>query len=294
MAIAGPSIRWTTTKRSNSGTPKEDTARLVSIPVTPPTQIITKMIRLGVVCQTTMKGITNGCGRNNGFRLRGGVRLRNHRDAHPLPFLNQDGHGGSGRNRIMTDRNHYWDWLKLLAALAMLVDHLKFVAPAFAPLAIPGRIAMPLFACIAANNFGKANSETYLKRLLPFAVGSEIPFYLLTNTFGNVLLLFLFSFAFFRYGNFLFAFAAMACGYSVAGLGALFLFLSGHRNHAFVGGLLLNAFPSNLISGATALLPQLQIAMPPCPFIGGRTLLWFYPAHLLTLWGAKEMFSVWK
>lgn len=192
----------------------------------------------------------------------------------------------------MNSRNHWWDWLKLFAALAMVLDHLRFVSPAFSVLVWPGRVAMPLFASICALNFSRSkNKDSFFKRLLPFAVFSELPYALLMRNFGNVLLFFVLAFAFLQYGKIIFAVAACSISYSVGGLGALWLFAGAFTVPSFfLGGLLLNGFPSSLLSGFVGVLPVFTISAPPCPFVGGNALLWFYPLHLSVLWLCRVIF----
>ncbi len=70
--------------------------------------------------------------------------------------------------------------LKLIAVLAMLVDHIGFVFfPEVLEFRIIGRIAFPLFAFLIAEGFIKtSNVGNYLLRLSTFAVISQAPFYM--------------------------------------------------------------------------------------------------------------------
>lgn len=96
----------------------------------------------------------------------------------------------------MRERNHWWGWLKLVAAWAMLCDHLRFVWPQMIPLFWIGRIAFPIFGVIAAANFSVSqNRGKYILKLVVYGIVSEIPFQLLTGSVGNVLLLFAFTFS---------------------------------------------------------------------------------------------------
>jgi hypothetical protein len=199
----------------------------------------------------------------------------------------------------MTVRNHWWDWLKLVAAWAMLCDHLRFVWPETAPLFWIGRIAFPIFAVIAAANFSASrNPEKYILKLALFGAVSEIPFQLLTGSTGNILLLFALSFAavYFLGKGFLWSFlafsaalAACLCVYGFWGAYPLMVWTQ-FRGTPFLafGGALMNPFPFNLVSSAAALLPS-----APLPRIGAAPSLfrdwlwWFYPGHLGLLLVAK-------
>lgn len=191
-------------------------------------------------------------------------------------------------------RNNYHDWLKLGACGLMVCDHLRFVSPIFALGIIPGRFAMPLFAVTAALHFRASSSrEGYLRRLLPYALLSEPLFFFLTGCLGNVLLLFLFSFAFVHYGKFIFAVAACFCDYAAGGLVALVLFSMGGPPVpavVFIGGLLLNGMPVALFSGACAMLPLVTLSVPPCAVGASFFMRGFYPLHLALLLAVKCVF----
>ena len=91
--------------------------------------------------------------------------------------------------------------LKVIAMLAMVFDH---VGDNFFPgqlwMRAVGRLAMPLFAFCVSEGFCHTRDKTgYLKRLLLFALISEIPFDLVTSgkllEFGHQNILFTFSWA---------------------------------------------------------------------------------------------------
>jgi len=182
-------------------------------------------------------------------------------------------------------RNHWWDWLKIVACLSMLIDHLRFVVPEWQWCVIPGRIAMPLFSFIATRNFmASSDRERYLLRLAPFAIGSEIPFVMLTGQHGNVLILFLFAFAAIYCSKVWPLIFVGICPYGWSAIAAIWLFTKKpDKVSGFIGGAVLNPFPLGIISGMAALLPFDTCYVKPAPSFGRNWLLWFYPLHLIGL-----------
>lgn len=72
-------------------------------------------------------------------------------------------------------------WLKFLACILMLIDHIGFAFfPKIAILRAIGRLAFPIFAFQASVSFDKTkNKEKYISRMILFTVVSQIPFFLL-------------------------------------------------------------------------------------------------------------------
>lgn len=70
--------------------------------------------------------------------------------------------------------------IKILAIITMIIDHVGiFLFPDIVILRIIGRISFPLFAWLIANGARHTkNINNYLKRLLIFAVISQVPFIL--------------------------------------------------------------------------------------------------------------------
>jgi len=70
--------------------------------------------------------------------------------------------------------------IKLLALITMVIDHVGvFLFPDIQLLRMIGRISFPLFAWLIANGaMHTKNINNYLKRLLMFAIISQIPFIL--------------------------------------------------------------------------------------------------------------------
>jgi len=79
---------------------------------------------------------------------------------------------------LINDKN---DFLKLAAALSMIVDHVGLVFfPQIMPLRIIGRIAFPIFAAGIADGYRHtSNLKMYFYRLLFFGAISQIPFMIL-------------------------------------------------------------------------------------------------------------------
>ncbi len=77
-------------------------------------------------------------------------------------------------------------WIKIIATITMLIDHIGFVLfPENILLRIIGRVSMPLFAFQIAVGFEKTKSrEKYILRMLIFALVSQIPFSLMYDTQG--------------------------------------------------------------------------------------------------------------
>ena len=77
--------------------------------------------------------------------------------------------------------------IKLIAIVSMTLDHVgNLILRRFTFLNILGRIAFPLFAfqtCLGYEN--TKNLKKYIIRLLIFGLISEIPYYLMINSFSN-------------------------------------------------------------------------------------------------------------
>lgn len=88
------------------------------------------------------------------------------------------------------------DFIKWLAMLTMVIDHLRLVWPEMSNLFIPGRLSFPLFCVAIAANVARSNSGgwltaangRYLALMLLFAAISEVPYrYISTSGSFNVL-----------------------------------------------------------------------------------------------------------
>lgn len=94
---------------------------------------------------------------------------------------------------INTIRNKNIDYMKQLAIVTMVVDHLRYLLPEYQLEFIAvGRWAFIMFACVLAFNAlnifesGKVDSlKSYFKNLIIFAIISEIP-YQLASQGGNL------------------------------------------------------------------------------------------------------------
>lgn len=78
--------------------------------------------------------------------------------------------------------------IKMIACVTMVLDHVKYAIPETSCFVTRyfGRIAFPLFAFLAAEGyFHTSNLKKYYKRLLIFAIISQIPFMLFRSLVGN-------------------------------------------------------------------------------------------------------------
>ena len=82
--------------------------------------------------------------------------------------------------------------LKIFAVITMVIDHIRYVIPVLdhSITMIIGRISFPLFAFILTEGIIHTKSKKeYLKRLVVFAVLSQIPYMMFRYILGNYLLL---------------------------------------------------------------------------------------------------------
>lgn len=97
------------------------------------------------------------------------------------------------------------DFLKIIAVLTMLIDHVGlFLFPNIIVLRLIGRISFPIFAYHIAVGFNNTSSiNRYLKRLLIFALISQIPYSIAIGGFNIffVLLLGLLVIKYYEEGN---------------------------------------------------------------------------------------------
>lgn len=91
-------------------------------------------------------------------------------------------------NEIMVQaRNKNIDLLKIIAIVTMVIDHLRFIIPAYQiEFVAIGRVAFILFACLLAYNSqrvfesnNKKSINNYFKNFLILAIISEIPYRML-------------------------------------------------------------------------------------------------------------------
>lgn len=82
--------------------------------------------------------------------------------------------------------------IKMIACFTMILDHIKYAIPAtnnFATMYL-GRISFPLFAFLVVEGYiHTSNLNKYCKRLLIFALISQIPFMLFRSLVGEYLML---------------------------------------------------------------------------------------------------------
>lgn len=208
-------------------------------------------------------------------------------------------------------------WLKLIAAVTMLIDHTGVLFfPQLSVLRVVGRVSFPLYAFLAAE--GAANTRRpghYLARLSLFALLSELPFRLAFSVGWNNLLpqnvLFtllagvacclVFSSQkplpslFFTLSA---AASAQLAGTDYGAYGVLcvvgFYLLRRERAGQGIAFSLLTAL--NSICTPAPLQAFAVLGLAPCALYSGergRDLRWlfyvFYPAHLLLLWGIRNI-----
>lgn len=191
----------------------------------------------------------------------------------------------------MNTRNHWWDWLKAAAFVLMVLDHLHFVFPSMQWTHVPGRLAFPLFAFVIVRTFAGKETGPYLLRLLAFAVVAELPYFLLTGYFGNVLFLFVFALYSTRKDSLLGWIGAAFCGFGLSGC-LMIVVMSGYRSRSINTAVaaLVNPFPLCLVSGAAGWVASLErdcIAAPRWV----RYLVVLYPLHLWGLWVLRLLVS---
>lgn len=106
-------------------------------------------------------------------------------ERNPQPFF---------RRIIMNAIQLNGSWLKVIAILSMLIDHLAYYYGCTTPyfyelMRTVGRIAFPVFAFLLAEGFAHTHNERrYMTSLFAFALISEVPWFLLNHdTTHNVL-----------------------------------------------------------------------------------------------------------
>lgn len=75
-------------------------------------------------------------------------------------------------------------WLKIIACVTMIIDHIKYAFPSTINeiTMYGGRIAFPIFAFCAVEGYVHTSDfSKYLKRLVIFALISQIPFMLFSS-----------------------------------------------------------------------------------------------------------------
>jgi hypothetical protein len=205
----------------------------------------------------------------------------------------------------MVDTRGRNEWLKLIAVVTMLIDHIGLVYyPDELWLRAIGRLAMPIFAYLIAQGYiHSSDTNRYLKRLALFAVISQIPFVLMNDlpwTQGNMLVTFTLSLLWLKLGwkwspLFIFIGLVVPMDYGFYGLcmAPVFYWLR-DRPGFTLGALTL----TTLVVSYVYIWPLQIIA------IGGVWLAlylpnlewswrwrvprifwyWFYPGHMLILW----------
>lgn len=198
------------------------------------------------------------------------------------------------------------DFLKLIGAFSMLIDHLgAFLFPKMILLRILGRISFPIFAYQLTVGFRKtANLKGYLKRLFIFGSISQIPFSILekkllplnvlfTFTLGILILYFLE-----RKKYFLAVLLVLFSPLSQWGFYGTFLILGFYFFNSFflqflilISASLFSFFSKNYIQSFVfisfpflILRPKINFRMPKYFFY------WFYPIHLTIILILKLIF----
>ncbi|MDD3072615.1 MAG: TraX family protein [Candidatus Pacebacteria bacterium] len=200
------------------------------------------------------------------------------------------------------------NYIKLVAVITMLIDHIgAFIYP-FAILRIIGRIAFPLFAYQLTVGYQKTSSrKKYLNRLFFFAVISQIPYYFIYASIGKTvflnilfsLMLGIFTISVFEKKKFIYLFliipASFFVEYGFYGLLTILIFYFFKKreekivlfslatfSYAFIYQLFIQIYA--LFSLFFIFGPKIKINLPRYFFYI------FYPVHLIVLYIIKIIF----
>lgn len=186
-------------------------------------------------------------------------------------------------------RSHGLDCIKIIACLAMVLDHLRFVVPDWAWVCVPGRLAMPLFCWALVRGWRlTANGLRLQRSILAAALVSEIPYHFLIGGHGNVLFPLLGALLILdrKPWGMVFGVVLALCSssYGLSAVACVAIMYSSALNPGlmFVAGWVLSPGLSGVVSGlASAWLPRIENFR--WPSIRPVSVLWFYPAHLALL-----------
>jgi len=206
------------------------------------------------------------------------------------------------------------DFLKLVAMLSMVVDHVGLVFfPQVVALRIVGRIAFPIFASGIADGYRyTSNLKMYLYRLLFFGAISQIPFMIMAGKYElNILfsfvlsLLFIFALDKKKYwlgiSVLLFIFF-IKCDYGFYGIAmvSLFYFLRAKKLLLTISLAAISLFFYKIYNQSLILFSFLGF-LPAIYFpnkiikvtLPRHFFYWFYPIHLIILIFIKYIINLW-
>jgi len=180
--------------------------------------------------------------------------------------------------------------LKLIAIIAMTCDHIGasiLVGNDWLFLRAIGRLTMPIMAYFAAVGFRKTkNIGRYLLRLIIFAIISELPYYLVFGTHGNVIItIFLGVFA--LYLGEIASKKSKVLQISIWLIFAIIAFFA-QTDWSFTGVLLIIAFylaNGNKIKSVLYPLPVYALYMT--TFLGNGT--HYFVFNMIQLWGLMSL-----
>lgn len=215
-------------------------------------------------------------------------------------------------------------WLKLIAAAAMLADHIGcLLFPELSWLRLLGRLSFPLFAFLLVEGaLHTGNIKKYLARLAVFAVISEIPYDLafsgqfiefdVQNIFITLFIALLCLAAMIRlqgkygFSGFYIGTAVFAAGgllaffvrseyefFGIAAVYVIYIFRDDNIKKFLTALLIFALMPGKQWFGASALL--IAWAYNGEKGVNANWVKWafyaFYPAHLLILYGIAAIFK---
>lgn len=195
-------------------------------------------------------------------------------------------------------RSHGLDWIKIIACVAMVIDHLRFLIPEWSWVEVPGRIAMPFFCWALVRGWRLTSDRSRMQRsIFRAALVAEIPYQYLCGAQGNVLIPLLGALLIFgRKPIFVFLgvlLALCSSSYGLAAVACAAIMLQSPLNPGlmFVAGWVLSPGLPGVVAGlAASWLPSIEsFRWPPLRPV---SVLWFYPAHLAVFALIKYLFNV--
>ncbi len=203
--------------------------------------------------------------------------------------------------------NRKGDFLKILAMLTMLIDHVGFLYyPSALWLRIIGRLAFPIFAFLIARGYRyTSDKRKYMLRLFVFGIISQIPYHYFVPGKLNIMFTLLIGLVIIQLSEskyrllmpvlFLTGFYP-PMSYGVYGLVMIYLFHMSYGDRPHTAALYLSLslmylyITSNWVQACSVMAlvpilfePNFSIRLPKA--VG----YWFYPVHILVLMGLKHI-----